>query len=337
MKYLGSFFVLLGSLSCSHYGSINLKKHEFAKQPNRIIWLHFSGLNEEHISLLKFFHKNTMRKTSFESASCFGKMWGYNLYQLRPKHHSGFLSQALGTQNIKQTCQDYDARPIWSYLADYGYQSGILEKTSYPKYSLAQASVCKKDDFLKETVLWRMQRGDSDLFHAQEEVKFNAGKIYYDKSCHRDGCYNSLLTNIRAIMEGHFKRESRFIFTIKDDGLYQYLTQKNMNEVKNYLLEIERVFEYFIAQQKNDPKMLVLMTTSESLPVEMPRRGRGWKEIARGKDNLIYRRNSLLSPVWALGVRAENFCGLYEEAEILHRTLNNSTKKKLYLFGIPIM
>ena len=149
MKYLYFLICLLNCLGCTYYGSINLKKHEFAKRPRKIIWLHFSGLDEEHISLLKFFYKSTKRKTSFENASCFGKIWRYNLYQLRPDHYSSFLSQALGTQNITQTCKDYDVRPMWGHLSDHGYQAGILEKVANPKQSVAHSKVCNKVGFFK--------------------------------------------------------------------------------------------------------------------------------------------------------------------------------------------
>ena len=150
MKYfIPILIILINAPSCSYYGSINLKKHKFSKQPKKIIWLHFAGLDEEHISLLKFFYKSTNRKTSFESATCFGKTWRYNLYELRPSHYSSFLSQALGTQNIKQSCEDYDSRPIWSYLSDHKYQSGILENVTDSKYSLTHSTTCRKENFLE--------------------------------------------------------------------------------------------------------------------------------------------------------------------------------------------
>ena len=338
MKYLYFLFCLLGCLGCTYYGSINLKKHKFAEQPQKIIWLHFSGLDEEHISLLKFFHKNTSLRTSFENASCFGKVWRYNLYQLRPNYYSSFLSQALGTQNITQTCKDYNLKPMWSYLSDYGYDAGILEKVENSQQSLAHSKVCKKKDFLKETVLWEMQLKNGPYsFHAQEAANFTPGKIYYDKSCHKSGCYNSLLTNARAMFNGYFKGKQNFIFIVRDDTLSRYFSQKDLTKIKGQLLEVEKVFEYFLKLQKQYPDMLVLLTTSESLPIELPRRGEEWRDLVKGKDHLIYHKFSLLSPVWALGVRAENYCGLYEEAEILRRTLNNFTKERLHIFGIPVM
>ena len=229
---------------------------------------------------------------------------------------------------------------MWSYLAERGYQTGILEKVENPKYSLIHSRACHEKNFLKDTILWRMQPGKGgNTFHAEERTtRFDLGKVYNDKSCHKDGCYNNLLTNIRAIMEkGHFKGLSRFAFIVRDNSLSQYLIQKKLDKVKSYLLEIERVFEYFVTLQKNNSDMLVFLSTSESLPIELPKRGKGWRNLAQGKNNLIYRRPSLLSPVWAIGVRAENYCGIYEEAEILRRTLNNFTPQRMHILNVPVM
>ncbi|MCY4644331.1 MAG: hypothetical protein OXB88_06890 [Bacteriovoracales bacterium] len=213
-----------------------------------------------------------------------------------------------------------------------------MEKISRPKASLIHSTECKKESFLKDVVLWRMwPKKGHHFFHAQESGFFEEGKTYYDKSCQKKGCFNSLLINIRAIMEGHFKGKQKFAFIIRDDTLARYLVRKKMNKIKSYLLEIEKMFEYFVNLEKEHSDMLVLLTTSEPRPLELPTRGRQWRDFVRGKDRLIYRKSSVLSPVWALGAGAENYCGLYEEAEVLNRTLNNFTKKRLHFFGIPIM
>ena len=339
MKALCYALCLTTCLSCSFYGSINLKQHVFDQSPQKIIWLHFAGLDEEHISLLKFFYQNTQLKTSFEHATCMGQAWRYNLYQLRPNHYASFLSQALGTQNITHTCQDYHLPPLWSYLAPHGYQTGILENVANPKLSLTHAQDCGQKKFLQHTVLWAMRANpDGHSFHAQKQSQFQPGKTYYDQSCSKaNGCYHSLLDNIQALLQNYFQGSYNYLFIARDDTLFRYLSARKLQQAKNYLLEIERVFDYFVQLQKIDPDMLVLLTTSESLPVELPRRGREWRSFVAGKDNLIYHKSSTLSPVWALGVRAENFCGLYEEAEILRRTLHNFTPKRLHFLGIPLI
>ena len=66
-------------------------------------------------------------------------------------------------------------------------------------------------------------------------------------------------------------------------------------------------------------------------------KGKGWGSFIAGKNNLIYKRSSVISPLWVKGPRAENYCGMYEEAEFLQRTMQNFTKKRLEVLGLPVM
>ena len=339
MRYLCRSIILLILVGCSHYGSIGLKNHRFETQPKKIIWLHFPGLSEEHISLLKFFYENSLIKTSFEKALCFGQLWQYNIYKLRPRHNDGFLSQVLGTQNIKGECGDYKGKPIWDYLSESGYDTGILERVVEEEHSLERSKFCKEDNFLRHAILWKMKKTKSaNFFHAKKKINFRMGEVYYDESCKGKNCYHSLLHNVKSMIEqGHFKDKSKYLFIIRDDSLYQNFFVKNLDKSKDHLLEVERIFDYLLELQKNEPNMLVLLTSSESIPIELPKRGEGWRELNRNKNNLIYKNSSLFSPVWAIGARAENYCGLYEEAEIFHRTLYNIRNKTFQIFGIQIM
>ena len=339
LKYFSRLLFILNFLGCSYYGSINLKKYKLSETPQKIIWLHVPGFDEQHISLLKFFYESAKKKTSFEQAACFGKTWSYNLYSLRPNHHNSFLSQISGSQNISGECSDYDMKPIWSYFFEMGHDIGVLEKLSMNKDSLAGSVKCSKENFLKEIVLFKMKKNRGEnFFHAEEIKEFKRGKVYYDKSCQKEKCYNSLFVNIKSMLEkNYFKDKEKFFFLIRDDTFYNGLVQKDFKKIKNYLFEIDKIFNYLISLQEEDPTLLVFLSSSESIPIELPPQGLKWKDISDGKNRLIYHRSSLLSPIWAIGPRAENYCGIYEEADIMRRTLRTFDKKNLHIFDIPII
>lgn len=333
---------LLLLFGCSHYGSLNLQRHEFAGTPQKIIWYHVPGLHEEHISLLKFFYRDSNLKTSFEKMTCMGKMWRYNLYDTRPSSNSSFLSQAMGTKNVGQSCDVYSFKPIWSYLEDLDYSTGFLEREMRRTPSVLENKTCNTEAVKNSTLQWRMSENVTDLkskltFHTQEEFNFKKGGVYYDKSCSKKGCFNTLITNIRGLYEKHFSSRSNFFFAIKDNKILEDLKAKKVSHLKESLNEVDQILEYLLSLQKANPDLLVVITTSEPIPLELPKSGKDWSQYIKGKGKLLYKNSSLQSTVWAKGVRSENFCGIFEEAELMQRVMNNYTKVRLEVFGLPIM
>ena len=51
----------------------------------------------------------------------------------------------------------------------------------------------------------------------------------------------------------------------------------------------------------------------------MPKKGKEWFEFERKGKHVVFRNASLLSPVLAKGAGAENFCGVFEEYEMVKR------------------
>ena len=109
----GVFIVLAFLVSCAQVTSLNLKKHEFGQQPNRIVWFQIAGLDEEHLSMLRF-GQNQGALTSFEYALCVGKSWDYSLSQLRNSAPIAFMNQVTGKKSSKNTNLDY--RGKWQQL-----------------------------------------------------------------------------------------------------------------------------------------------------------------------------------------------------------------------------
>lgn len=330
-------------LGCSHYGTINKKVHRFVDSPQKIIWYHVAGLDEEHVSLLKYFYRDSKIGTAFENSTCMGKMWRYNLYDIRPSSVKSFISQVSGTKNVNNQCDALTFRPIWSYLKKQDYSTGFLEASSKIKTRNINTQQCGDVEFGKDVVWWKLQqpigglKPNQGLFHIQEQIDFQAGSTYFDKSCTNGTCYNNLNTNLKGLVQNYFERQGNYLFVIKDNSLLDSLKKKDLKGVKTNILNIESVVDYLYKLQAKNPEMLVLVTTSEPIPVELPDSGKEWKNFIENKSNLLYRKSSVLSTVWAKGVRSENFCGMFEEAEILQRVMNNYTEKRLELLGVPIM
>lgn len=398
LNHLRRFFIplLFGLLflsgSCARLGMLNLQEHQYGILPTRIVWIQVAGLQDEHLALLRFFRPTVSEVTSFENIGCVGKVWTYNLFQLRPSPALGLLSQLTGKKNIKNNCTDYSFTPVWTYMLENGYQAGVFESLPSAEYGLDQALLCEQgEEFLRGPILWEMRprpphekfpvretegkggpapekikeekapesvaSSDSappsrsqmekgrrerereewktrvkevpvnekkgkekfDFFHVQDLPLFQGGQIYYDRSCQKDGCFTSLARNIDYVFESFQKNRSQYFFMVRDFTLYRALRDHDMDRVKEILLELEKIYRYFLSYQQNDRNMLILLTSSAPLNFEFPDEGKDWATFEEKGRPVLYKRPSLLAPVFAKGARAENFCGIYEEAQILQR------------------
>ena len=99
------FLLLVSGCSGSKY--LNLKKHTFSQVPKKIIWIQIAGLSEEHIAMNRFNRSNSLELSALEKFTCLGKIWNYNLFDLRPDPSVGFLSQITGSKNFSTGCQNY--------------------------------------------------------------------------------------------------------------------------------------------------------------------------------------------------------------------------------------
>ena len=118
------FISFLGS--CSIIPTLNLKSHKFNNLPKKIIWIQLAGLSFDHLAMLRFSKSESKEMSSLETSSCIGRVWNYNLYDLRPNPYQGFMTQIVGKNNINSNCQDFTYKPIWNYFQQMGYQTGIF-------------------------------------------------------------------------------------------------------------------------------------------------------------------------------------------------------------------
>ena len=312
-----------------------MEKHEYSERPNHIVWIQLAGFSEEHIPLLRFNVPEANYRTGLEKIDCLGKMWSYNLYDLRPDSTKSFMSQLNGSKNIKGLCEDYEAKPVWDQLSDIGYVSSLFESGASDDQSLEKAIKCPQVFGLNLTKLRYYRMGpdvvnERKTFHYQDSLNgiqesMNPG-IYYDKSCQKNICYSSLSNNFKTLWNEFIKEQPQTFFLLREFSFLKALKKKDIGYAKETLQEIERIVTYVNSLNRKD--VLVVITGAESLNIEFPKEGKEWADFERMGKNVIYKNSSLMAPVLATGPMSENFCGLFDESEMLKRILYRPERKQ---------
>ena len=321
-------------ISCGTSKTINLRNHSFDRKVSKIVWFQIAGLSEEHLAMLRFADKNANYRTVFESLTCIGKAWNHNLFNLRPSSQNGFLSQITGKNKIKNSCEDYKLKPIWSYLREDGYRTGIFETGASEFQKIKNKCIDQDATFMDDTILWLMkgktEEEDSE-FHYQDKVSFNKPGIYYDKSCQKGTCFSNVFDNIKSIYSRFIeKRKKRYqLFLVRDFTYEEQIKKNKILKAREILVELEKTISYFYELAKVDDEMLLLITSSAAQSFEYPKKGSKWYHFEKSGKFIKYHGSNLVSPVFAYGARSENFCGMYEEYELFLRALWSPRDKKL--------
>lgn len=313
--------ILLIMFSCSQRQPLGTKEHFFGRKGKHIVWLQVPGLEPEHLSLLKLNKDTAEDEISFEKMNCLGSLWSYNLFELRPEANNGFLSQVLGSQKIKGDCKDFDRKNVWDFFAEAGYQVGVYEGPNVGKDTLNQYMTCEGEFTpLKNSFLWlqSISPKDAKTFHYQEKTGLEVPGVYYDKSCQQGACIIPLKTNVKEMWKGFVKANAKTFITVRSFGLMKNLEKKRTSDVIEDLTELEDLLKFFQEQAKTK-SILLVVSSSAARGFELPEGGYTWAQFLKKGKHVIYRRTKLQSPVWAFGEGAENFCGIYEEAQILKR------------------
>lgn len=318
---------------CAQVTSLNLKKHRFGRIPTKIIWLQVAGITPEHIAMLKYTGESVKYVTAFEKSTCMGSTWSYDLYNLRSNAYDGFMAQLVGSKNIKGTCEDYKRKPIWKYLNNQGYKIGIFEgETKKSTNSLLAAIECSDHkDYLKGTTVWKMSQNKKteDLFHVNETPNFKTNKTYYDKSCLSGECYTTFARNVEGVYKNFKKNTKNSLFLVRNFTFLEKLKAKKYKDAREELNQINLILNYFEDEVQKDNNTLVLLTSSEAIDIDMPKTGKEWKEYEKSGRYLNLKKSNLAASVFASGARAENFCGLYDQSEILPRIFSGSKQQGL--------
>ena len=324
------FFIIL---SCAQVTSLNLKKHQFGRLPTKIVWIQVAGLSVEHLAMLKFSYPSRNQTTAFEDSLCTGSAWEYNLYDIRPTAYNSFLSQLSGKKNVKNSCEDYSQKPIWKYLYSKGYKIGIFEGEADYKESLIKSKACKEQsDYLREATYWTMNKSkkkDANLFHVSDKGQYKENTVYFDKSCVSGDCFTTLSRNVEGTFSKFTKNSRNYLFIVRDFNFKKKLKKRNVKVIREELNQISSTLKYFQKLAEKNTDMLVLLTTSEGYEVDFPKSGLAWKKFDKQKVKFNTRNSKLISPVFASGARAENFCGIYDQSQILSRIFSGSKQQGL--------
>ncbi|HLT22550.1 MAG TPA: hypothetical protein VKZ84_03870 [Bacteriovoracaceae bacterium] len=324
-------FLLIFLLSgCAQVSSLNLQKHEFGILPTRIIWFQVEGLDEEQLALLRF-NQNAERRTSFEESLCMGNSWAYDLYNLRPAASESFLAQITGKKNIKNSCEDVSLKPIWAYLKGSDYYTGILEVGTDEESSLLKHKSCEQGEgFYKDIYFWSMKYSQAPnlQFHYGEDIPLNSQDVLFDRACSRAGCNSTIFDNVRAINSKLARAHHRYLFIVRDSSYAKAINKKKYKEARNILVDLERSYSEALKMTKNSHEVLVLLTTANSTFVQFPDQGKPWYEFEK-QNRAQPHRTKLTNLVLASGARAENFCGIYEEAQLFERILSGPKQQGL--------
>jgi hypothetical protein len=330
MKWL----VLLLLASCAQVTSLNLKKHEFGILPTKIIWFQIAGLEEEQVAMLRF-QVSGDRKTAFEEQTCIGKTWNYNLYNLRNSAEATFLAQLTGKKNIKNSCEDAELRPIWSYLVSNGYNTGILEVGASDTQSLTSMNQCgeKGAAFLNSLYTWLRKQPPtgSETFHYREPVELKQNQFVYDRSCEKQGCLSSITDDFKSVYQSFRKVSSKHLLIVRDFSYLASLQAKDIARARTILSDLERSMAEALSYAKGSNDYLILLTSGDSRFIDFPDQGKQWQEFEKSGAHANVKRSKLTNMVLATGARAENFCGMYDDSQIFERILSGPKQLGLEL------
>jgi hypothetical protein len=331
MRFIICLLLMAG---CAQVTSLNMQKHQFGIQPTKIIWLQIAGLEEEQLSMLRFQYSGGQR-TAFENNTCIGKSWAYNFYELRPRAEGSFLSQITGKKNIKLNCEDAQHRPIWAFLRTNGYVTGVLENGASADQGLLKLNQCGEQGllFLSGLNYWKREQPPkgTQTYHHAEEIPLRENQIFYNRTCGASGCFSSLIEDMSAIYSRIDRVAGKHLLIVRDFTYLAALEKKNFKLAREILMDIERVYAEALERSHNSNDHLVLLTTAESRLLDMPDQGKGWFDFERKQENVSLKRTKLTNLVLASGVRAENFCGLYDDNQIFERILSGPRQQGLEL------
>lgn len=322
---------------CSRVSTLGLRAHNYSQAPTNIIWFQVPGLTTEQVAMLKFAKASSDKLIAMEDFTCQAQMWSYNLYDLRPKAELGLISQMSGSKNVTSSCGELPQRPFWDYFNERGYSVGVYEHGASSQQSLHRSTSCPEapSSWKENLTLWLTQKtptkaADPKYFHYQEESEFGPSQVYYDRSCQEGAsCHSGLYDNSASIWK-RFKNERGLnVYVIRDFSYLNALKSKNISLARARLAEIEKTLGYFMYTKAASEKTLLLLTSSAAQRIELPESGQQWATFEKEGRHALFKRTSLTSPAFAKGPRAENFCGVFEEHEVLGRMLFTPTDKQL--------
>jgi hypothetical protein len=331
------FFILLFAAACMHKPSLNLKDKKFNQYPSKIIWIQLAGLDEEHIAHLTI-KEGEIKNAAFNSFTCIGMQWEFNAHNLNPTSSDVMRAMLTGKSNINGSCDDALQAPFWSYFPEtQKVQTVFLEKLPYKSASILDISACPNaNSFWKPNYIVRLDtvgfdKGKALPFSILQKNKMKNNGTYYDSSCNGENCYNNLLTSISYITEELLMYEKRFVFVLRDFSAEKYLNEKKYEKWNDWLNQWNQVISYL---QNNiySEETLILVSGAAPIPLQLPKAGPDLKNWLSKYSGVKVLPRSAFSKTWAMGARAENFCGLYKADDLVSRIFWQNQKQSILGF-----
>jgi len=317
-KHLSFIFLILSSLiSCSHTESLGTRDFTFQQQPRLVIWFQIAGLSAEHLPFLKFDNSQQDMSNVVENMSCQGTLWSHNIYDIRPPIMSRFASQLSGSPDMVGTCEDLKQNFLWDYANQIGYKTYILENEEFADSSFERYFQCKDQNLPLTLIKMRKGTPAQDQFHYQEMKSSISKGVIWDKSCNDKSCFSGWQNNFKSLIGRVVQGEQKSFILFQDSRFLKLIKEHKIQEAKELFIEFFNQINWI--EKLNLKNVLVMVSGTNSLPVEFPFKGKEWVGYEKKGANIVYHKDSLISPIWAKGSGSENFCGIYGEEDIVKR------------------
>ncbi|EQC44803.1 hypothetical protein [Bacteriovorax sp. Seq25_V] len=286
--------------SCTKVPTINLTEHRFNQSPERMVVVQIPGLKEESFSFLKYRGPEATKKVATEFFACFGKMWKFNHFEMEPRIEDSLVSQISGYPRSEKSCEKYQDPRVWDVLNDIGFSTALYHRGN-DKF-LDEALSCNPRLFYKTRLFVSRDAKafEGESFHFEKSRSYLTGLKYKDESCSNGKCFSTVKDNFDHIWKS-MSQTSKKLVVIRDFDLLKPGVEKtqyieNLNRFLFYL-----VHDFSIANPQTTIVVSGVPTSAD------------------------------LSPVWANGPLAENFCGQFNEYDMFKRFFWKSQKTSIPL------
>lgn len=338
-KFITISIFALVIFSCTQTTTINLKKTSFNQAPKKIIWLQLAGLDEDLISYLSY-KDHEIKKNSFENFTCFGMHWESNLFELYPPSSHVMRTLITGKENINGSCEDFSKKPFWMYLDNDGkspYQVVVIEKSTDFQTSLLQAGSCDNKNgywqipFLIKFDDFHKKQFSEGAFSVLQRERFKEKGVYYDSSCMGDKCHNSLLNSLSYVVDELVRYKKNSILIVRDFSGEKLIKGKKIADWGKWLFEWNQAILY-IQNTMLTSETLLLVTGVAPQLIRLPQPGQDMQKWLSNLNPTQLKDRSVYAKTWAVGARAENFCGMYKAEDHVTRLLWESEEKSILGF-----
>ena len=288
LLYIVIFFL---AHSCASTKYLNRIPHKYGSSIRRVIWLQIAGIDREHIALTTFPDYQELKNSPWSKFQCTGQAWRFNLYKTTPSILSEMNSQLAGKKSMNGTCSDWKAPFVWKPLKDKSVETVFIESFNDLKDSFFSLS-CSKE-YHKSLNLMQIT-----------PLKIRG----QDSVCSKKFCSLELREKAFRLLKELHENHDDYLFIIRDTSYANFLKNRKKAMVKNFLKEISLFLDYALYLAGQSFGTLVLVSSVHPFMYDISK-------------NTFSPRGQLISPLWAFGAKAENFCGSFESSDILERIL----------------